>query len=64
MIEVIRSSETSVLRNATKRHMSEVSILHIHRRENLSLIGVPMFKFTSPFQRENRRINKYGRCKI
>jgi hypothetical protein len=31
----IRSSKTSVLTRATRRHISEDGILHSHRRENL-----------------------------
>jgi hypothetical protein len=33
--KVARSSETSVLTRATRRHMAEDGILHSHRRENL-----------------------------
>jgi hypothetical protein len=41
IMEAIRSSETSVLRRATQRHISEDGILHSHRRENLkSYIGL------------------------
>jgi hypothetical protein len=35
MMEVIRSSNNSVLTRATQRHISEGGILHSHRRENL-----------------------------
>jgi hypothetical protein len=35
MMEAIRSSETSVLARATRRHIPEDCILHSHRRENL-----------------------------
>jgi hypothetical protein len=35
MIEAIRSSETSVLTRATRRHIPEDGFLHSHRSENL-----------------------------
>jgi hypothetical protein len=35
MIEAIRSSETSVLTRATRRHIREDGILHSHRRQNI-----------------------------
>jgi hypothetical protein len=35
MKELIRSSETSVLSRATRRHIKENSILHSHCRENI-----------------------------
>jgi hypothetical protein len=35
MMEVKRSSETSVLARATRHHSPEDGILHSHRRENL-----------------------------
>jgi hypothetical protein len=34
MMGAIRSSETSVLARATRRHIPEEGILHSHRREN------------------------------
>jgi hypothetical protein len=36
--EAIHSFETSVLRRATPRNITEDCILHIRRRENLNLI--------------------------
>jgi hypothetical protein len=35
MMDAIRSSEALVLTRATRRHISEDSILHSHRHENL-----------------------------
>jgi hypothetical protein len=35
MREAIRSSDTSVLTQVTRRHIAEDGILHSHRRENL-----------------------------
>jgi hypothetical protein len=35
MMEAVSSSETSVLTRATRRNISEDSVLHSHRRENL-----------------------------
>jgi hypothetical protein len=44
MMEAIRSSKTSVLIGATRRHISEDGILHSHRRENLKsyIFGIIM----------------------
>jgi hypothetical protein len=35
MMEEMRSSETSILTKATRRHFPEDRIFHSHRRENL-----------------------------
>jgi hypothetical protein len=35
IMEALRSFEKSVLTTARRRHISEVGILHCHRRENL-----------------------------
>jgi hypothetical protein len=49
MIEVIRSSETSVLMRATQRHIPEYIILHSHSRKNLkSTIIAQMLIFMEP----------------
>jgi hypothetical protein len=45
MMEVIRSSETSVLTTATQRHGLEDVIVHIHRRENLKTYVLSMTKY-------------------
>jgi hypothetical protein len=36
VIQAIRSSETSVLTSATRRHIQKDGILHSHRRGNLN----------------------------
>jgi hypothetical protein len=45
MMEAIRSSETSVLTRATRRHIPEDVILHSHLREDLkSYAGHKLFR--------------------
>jgi hypothetical protein len=39
MMELIRSTETSVLTKATRRYFPEDTILHSHRRENLKSVA-------------------------
>jgi hypothetical protein len=40
MMEAIRSSETTALKRATRRHIPENGILHSRRRENLTCIFI------------------------
>jgi ribosomal 30S subunit maturation factor RimM len=48
MMKAIRSSETSVLTSSTRRHISENTILHSHRREDLkhyiTLTGCALYR--------------------
>jgi hypothetical protein len=44
MMDAICSSETSVLTNATRRHIQNDGILHSHRHENLQSYNVRNFR--------------------
>jgi hypothetical protein len=45
MKEALRFSETSVLRRAIQRNMSEEAILHSHRRVNVKSYNIPLNLF-------------------
>jgi hypothetical protein len=46
MMEALRSPETSVLKEATRRNISEDGILHSHCRENLKSYVLQLVTFT------------------
>jgi hypothetical protein len=50
MMEALRSSETAVLARATRRNISENSILHSHCRENFKSYYFVLFLATAMFQ--------------
>jgi hypothetical protein len=56
MTEALSYSERPVLKRATRRHVPEDGMLHIHRRENLKSYNV-VFTFST----NNTAITEYNR---
>jgi hypothetical protein len=53
MMEAKRSSETSVLTRATRRHIQEYNILHSHRRTRATRRHIQEYDILHSHRREN-----------